>query len=69
MGQAPTYGRPYHLNFFKGRLPQILLGPFLNTLSYIRCAYMQCNTAGILSTVIIENLVFKNIFNFCVFSK
>ena len=27
--------RPYHFIFFKGYLPQILLGPFLNTLSHI----------------------------------
>ena len=27
------WGRPYHFKFFKGCLPQILLGPFLNTLS------------------------------------
>ena len=27
--------RPYHFKFFKGCLPQILLGPFLNTLSQI----------------------------------
>ena len=26
-------GRPYHFKFFKGCLPQILLGPFLNTLT------------------------------------
>ena len=26
-------GRPYHFKFFKGCLPQILLVPFLNTLS------------------------------------
>ena len=26
-------GRPYHFKFFKGCLPQILLGPFLNTLN------------------------------------
>ena len=25
--------RPYHFKFFKGCLPQILLGPFLNTLT------------------------------------
>ena len=25
----------YHLKLFKGYLPQILLGPFLNTLSHI----------------------------------
>ena len=28
-------GRSYHLKFFKGCLPQILLGPFLNTLTQI----------------------------------
>ena len=27
--------RPYHLKFFKGCLPQILPGPFLNTLSHL----------------------------------
>ena len=29
------WGRPYYFNFFKGCLPQILLGPFWNTLSQI----------------------------------
>ena len=28
-------GRPYHFNFFKGCLPQILLGLFLNTVTHI----------------------------------
>ena len=28
-------GRPYHFRFFKGCLPQILFGPFLNTLTYL----------------------------------
>ena len=27
--------RPYPFTFFKGSLPQILLGPFLNTFSHI----------------------------------
>ena len=27
--------RPYHLIFFKGCLPQFLLGPFLNTLTQL----------------------------------
>ena len=27
--------RPYHFKFFKGCLPQILLGPFLNTLTHL----------------------------------
>ena len=31
-------GRPYHFNFFKGCLPRILLGLFLNTLSHL---YLQ----------------------------
>ena len=26
---------PYYFKFFKGYLPQILLGPFFNTLSYL----------------------------------
>ena len=29
----------YHFKFFKGCLPQILLGPFLNTLTYINHLY------------------------------
>ena len=28
-------GRPYHFRFFTGYLPQILLGPFLNTLTHM----------------------------------
>ena len=27
--------RPYHFKFFKGCLPQVVLGPFLNTLPHI----------------------------------
>ena len=29
-------GRPYYFNFFKGFLPQILLGSFLNTLTHLK---------------------------------
>ena len=29
-GYTACLGRPYHFKFFKGYLPQILLGPFLN---------------------------------------
>ena len=32
--------RPYPLECFKGCLPQILLGPFLNTLSYIPMSFI-----------------------------
>ena len=33
MCKSNKQSRPYPLKFFKGCLPQILLGPFLNTLS------------------------------------
>ena len=29
--------RPYHFKIFKGCLPQISIGPFLNTLSHLLC--------------------------------
>ena len=28
-------GRPYHFKYFKGCFPEILLGPFLNTLTHM----------------------------------
>ena len=28
-------GRPYHIQFFKGCIPHILLGTFLNTLTHL----------------------------------
>ena len=31
--------RPYHLQFYKGCLPQILLGPFLNIFTQIKVLY------------------------------
>ena len=31
LGHVKCLGRPYHFKFFKDCLPQILLGPFLNT--------------------------------------
>ena len=35
--------RPYHFKFFKGCLPQILLDPFLNTLSQMQLHNQRCN--------------------------
>ena len=35
MDQVKSIGRPYHFKLFKGCLPQILLGPFLNTLPHM----------------------------------
>ena len=34
--EAICLSRPYHFRFFKGCLPQILLGQFLNTMTYLR---------------------------------
>ena len=34
--QLSALGRPYPFKFYKGCLPQIFLGPFLNTLSYLK---------------------------------
>ena len=40
-----TLGIPYHFNFFKGCLPQILRGPFLNTLIQIFVLFIfACQT-------------------------
>ena len=33
--------RPYHFKFFKGRLLQILLGPFLSTLSHMKLSKLS----------------------------
>ena len=39
-----AYGRPYHFIFFKGCLPQILLGSFLNTLTHTKyTSIYSCN--------------------------
>ena len=34
--------RPYPYKFFKGRLSEILLGPFFNTLSHIHACLWYC---------------------------
>ena len=33
--------RPYSFKFFKGYVPQILLGPFLNIMTYIYFFYLN----------------------------
>ena len=38
--------RPYHLKFIKGCLPQILVGPFLNTLTHTSVAVFLSNSAA-----------------------
>ena len=42
-GRLPL-SRPYHFKFFKCSLPQILLGPFLNTVSHINQSVMNFAT-------------------------
>ena len=39
--KARTYSRMDQVKFFKGCLPQFLLGPFLNTLTQIICGYVE----------------------------
>ena len=36
-----SLGRPYHLKIFEGYLPQILLGPFLNSLAHTMTLYLK----------------------------
>ena len=36
--------RPYPFKFFKGCFPQILLGPFLNTLSHMKMFFLHGST-------------------------
>ena len=41
---AEAYIRPYLFKLFKGYLPQILLSPFLNSLSHLVLGfYFRCN--------------------------
>ena len=50
------FGRPYHFKFFKGCLPEILLGPFLNDLTqlyYIKGSFRDISNA--FSKVIFRN--------------
>ena len=44
-GVWPDLARPYPFRSFKGYLPQILFGPFLNTLTQITVTNISNNTA------------------------
>ena len=50
--------RPYHFNFFKGCLPQILLGPFLNTLTHL-CLQFMGNECPPITSWIFARIIFK----------
>ena len=56
------FGRPYHFKFFKGCLPQILLGLFLNTLSRIFFLENDSNTKN-LKNIKIKWGMFLNLLN------
>ena len=47
-----SLSRPYPFNFFKGYLPQILLGPLLNTLSHLKLKLMTVGSLSYLAIVI-----------------
>ena len=49
-------GRPYHFIFFKGCLPQILLGSFLNTLTHMKKQYHSHKTKSLFMSVMSFNL-------------
>ena len=49
--------RPYHFKFFKGCLPQTLLGPFLNTFSQL-CFVRYCSRAKYFSYCSLKDIFF-----------
>ena len=54
--------RPYHVKFFKGCLPQILLGPFLNTLPrliLIKCPRVSCGHRTFFEMQLFSNTHFQ----------
>ena len=46
-GVSSALGRPYPFKFFKGCLPQILLGPFLNNLTQL-CLNIWTNVTSVI---------------------
>ena len=55
---------PYHFRFAKGCLPQILLGPFLNTLPHMILVFKA--TDIVYGTILVS---FQFLFNFTSFPK
>ena len=57
-------GRPYYFKFFKGSFPQILLGPFLNTLNHLYHALLPIYFAwnSRLYTTISFRIIMNNVF-------
>ena len=49
-------GRPYHYKFFKDCFPEILLGPFLNTLTHLKL-----NNIFVVSLILPKNSPFSAI--------
>ena len=55
-GVWPALGKPYPFKFFKGCLPQILLGPFLNTLTYLISPAVQFTLICVIILVKCQNM-------------
>ena len=51
MDYGTKYSRMDQVKFFKGCFPQILLGPFLNTLSH----FMSSSEIDLISYLVLEN--------------
>ena len=53
--------RPYHFKFFKDCLPQILLGPFLNTLFQIFFPqFVLKNYSKVVTRLVFKKLMLNN---------
>ena len=53
-------GIPYHFKFFKGCLPQIFLGSFLNTLSYF-CTLIKGLTKAFFIHICLKSETFAHV--------
>ena len=55
-------GRPYHFKISKGCLPQILLGPFLNTLTNLFVNFLLNNKADTNATGKTRTFILMGVF-------
>ena len=63
-------GKPYHFILFKGCLPQILLGPFMNTLTHLLHYFIEIHFMPLVPSIPLENMEQKwAIPPFCNFLK
>ena len=62
-----SWGRLYHFKYFKGCLPQILLGPFLNILTHLYLFVCVCFVYFRYVWVCISLTLRVNYNNYCIF--